>query len=40
MRMARNVRDPYGEDGGLCGIAVDPYYPTAVKGPPLPLPPP
>lgn len=37
-RMARNVVDGYGENSGLCGIAVLPVYPTVAKGPAVPLP--
>jgi len=39
IRMARNVNDGYGQNTGLCGIAVLPTYPTVTKGPALPLPP-
>jgi hypothetical protein len=39
IRMAKGVNDQYGENTGLCGIAVQPVYPVVAKGPALPLPP-
>jgi len=39
IRMARHVNDAYGENTGLCGIAVLPSIPVVAKGPALPLPP-